>query len=163
MPHSAHKGNWKYINYYKQNLSWKMRLICRVTQIKQSDDRTKTQGKITEWAQIGNAIKNKRNAGRRRKEGEQEDTWEYSRVATEPYCSWLGCGTHYWCSRKFALTGNEAASCLTPTTHTRTPLLWHYLRRMANSGIVSYHPSCPLACQEEIWSHCGHGHVHMYT
>lgn len=71
----------------------------------------------------------------------REDTWENSHAPAEPWCSWLGRGTHYWCRRKFVPTGNEAASCPAP--------LWHYLRRMADSGSVSYHPSRPLACPEE--------------
>lgn len=50
----------------------------------------------------------------------------HSHAPAEPWRSWLGRATHYWCRGKFVTTGNEAASCPAP--------LWHYPGRMADSG-----------------------------
>lgn len=92
--------------------------------------------------------------GRRRKEREREDTWEYSHVPTEPWRSWLGCGAHYWCSRKFAPTGNEAASC--------PP---HYDIISEGCTTATVYPitqATPWRVQRRTRSHSGHAHLHMY-
>lgn len=68
-------------------------------------------------------------------------TWEYCHASAEPLCSWLHCGTYYWCRRKFGPTGNKAASCPAPLRHNR--------RGVTGSGSGSDHWGRPLPCPEE--------------
>lgn len=63
---------------------------------------------------------------------------KYHCTSAELLCSWLHCGTYYWCRRKFGLTGNKAASCPAP--------LRHYHRRMPGSVCGSDYSGRPLAC-----------------
>lgn len=112
------------------------------------------------WGGFINKKKEGELHGEGEKEREVEDIWKSSHGPTELWRSWRGCGAHYWCSRKYALTGNEAASC--PPLPSRRFTITTLSQNNGRQQQCILSPKLPC-WHIKTWSWCLSGHVPWHS